>query len=80
MTPQETDPDLSVSDQESLAEVWARGGLPQGRGTECGSVCMGPFEGGRRYLHCLHHRLVSGQTTEREHSPAHHQKVGLKIC
>ena len=31
------------------------------------------------YLHCLHHRLVSGQITGREHSPTHQQKIGLKI-
>ena len=30
--PQETDPDLSVSVQESLAETWVDGGLLQGRG------------------------------------------------
>ena len=30
------------------------------RGTECGSVCMGPFEGGHLYLHYLHHNLASG--------------------
>ena len=39
-------------------------------GTECGSVCMWPFEGGCHYLHYLHHSLVSGQTTGREHNPA----------
>ena len=54
--------------------AWCRVG-----GTECGSVCMGPFEGGRHYLHYLHHSLASGQTTLREHSPAHPQKIGLKI-
>ena len=36
------------------------------RGTECGSACMESFEGGRHYLHYLHHSLASGQTTERE--------------
>ena len=30
--PQETDPDLSMSVQESLAEVWVGGGLLQSRG------------------------------------------------
>ena len=48
-------------------------------GTKCTSACMGPFEGGCHYLHYLHHSLASGQTTEREHSPAHQQKIGLKI-
>ena len=32
MTPQETDPDLPVSVQESPADVWVNGGLVQGRG------------------------------------------------
>ena len=49
------------------------------RDTEGGSACMRPFEEGHHYLHCLHHRLVSGQTTGREHSPTHQQKIGLKI-
>ena len=61
--PQETEPDLPVSVQETLAEVWVGGGLLQGWGTECSSACMGPFEGGPHYLHCLHHSLASGQTT-----------------
>ena len=40
---------------------------------------MGPFEEGRRYLHHLHHNLVSGQITGREYSPTLQQKIGLKI-
>ena len=32
VTPQETDPDLSVSVQESLEEIWVSSGLLQGRG------------------------------------------------
>ena len=47
-------------------------------GTECSSASMGPFEGGRYYLHYLHHSLVSDQTG-REYSPFHQQKIGLKI-
>ena len=79
VTPQETDPDLPVSVQESLEEAWAGSGLLQVRGNECASACMGPLEGGHHYLHHLHHSLVSGQATGREHSPAHQQKVGLEI-
>ena len=30
--------------------------------------------------HYHYHRLASGQTTGREHSPANQQKIGLKIC
>ena len=79
MIPQETDPDLPVSVQKSLEEVWVGGGLLQGWGTKYGNACMGPFEGGHHYLNYLHHSLASGQTTGREHSPAHQQKIGLKI-
>ena len=79
MTPQETEPDLPVSVQESRAEAWVGGGLLQSLGTECSSVCLGPFEGGCHFLHYLHHSLGSGQTTGSEHSPAHQQKIGLQI-
>ena len=30
-------------------------------------------------LHYFHHSLASGKTTGREHSPAHQQKIGLKM-
>ena len=30
-------------------------------GTECSSACMGPLEGGRHYLHYLHHSLAQGK-------------------
>ena len=79
MIPQETDPYLPGSVQESLAEAWISDVLLQGRGTEHSSVCLIPFEGGRHYLHYLSHCLVSGQTKGMEHRPAHQQKIGLKI-
>ena len=79
MTPQETDPDLPGSVQESQAEVWVGGGLMQGRGTEGSSACMESFEGRNHYLHHLHHSLASSQTTGKEHSSAHQQKIELKI-
>ena len=41
--PKETDPDLPVSIQESLVEVWVGSSLLQVQPTECSSVCMGPF-------------------------------------
>ena len=79
MTPQETDSDLPVSVQDlqqrhGLAVACCRVG-----GTECSNACMGPFEEGHHYLHYLHHSLASGERTGREHSPAHQQKIGLKI-
>ena len=79
MTPQETDADLPLSVQESPAEAWVGSGLLHGQGTECGSACTGHFEGGRHYLHYLHHSFASGQTTGREHSPTHREKIGLEI-
>ena len=43
-------------------------------------VCMWPSsEGGLHFLHYLHHSLVSGQTTGREHSTIQQQKIELKI-
>ena len=79
MTPQETDPDMPESVQESVAIVWVGGGLLQGWG-HCAQQCVhGPFEGACHYLHHLHRSLASGQITGREHSPAHQQKIGLKI-
>ena len=49
VTPQETDPDLLWSVQDSVAEAWVGSDLllgpPECRwGTECSSACMGPFE------------------------------------
>ena len=79
MTPQETDPDLPMSIEESLAEVRIGSGSLQGLGHYVQQCIMGPFEGGHHYLHYLHHNLVSGQTIGREHSPTQQQKIGLKI-
>ena len=84
MTPKETDRDLPVSVQESPAEAWVSRGVGLAVAgcrvgdTECRSACMRPFEGGLHYFHFLHRSLASGQTTGREHSPAHQQKIGLK--
>ena len=79
MTPKETDRDMPVRVQESLAEVWVGGGLLQGRGHSVWQCVQGHFEGGRHHLRCRHHSLASGQTTGREHSPTHQQKTGFKI-
>ena len=42
--PQETNPDLPMSVQESLVEVWVGGGLCRVEGTECNSACMGSLK------------------------------------
>ena len=49
------------------------------RGTEYNSLGVSPFEGSHHYCHYFYHTLVSGQTTGREHSPTHQQKIGLAI-
>ena len=41
-----------------------------------GHTGTSPFEGGHNYSY---HSLASGQTTGREHSSTHQQKIGLKI-
>ena len=61
MTPQETDPDLPVSVQESPAEMWLGVACCRLRSAQCNSLCMGPFEGGRHFLHYLHHSLAPGK-------------------
>ena len=40
VTPQDTDPDSSVSVQESPVEAWVCGGLLQGWGRSCSSACV----------------------------------------
>ena len=75
--PQKTDPDLTVSVQESPREVWVSDGLLQGQGHWV-RQCVHTFKGGHHDLHYLHHSLVSGQTGKK-HSPIHQQRIGLKI-
>ena len=79
MTPQKTDPDLPGTVQESPAEVWVDGGLLQSRGTDYSSPGMLVFVLMKEVAIATYHSLVSGQTTGREHSSIHQQKIGLKI-
>ena len=79
VTPQETDPDLPVSIQEPQQRRELTVACCSVGDTECSSACLGPFEGGKHYLHYLHHGLASGQITGKEHNPTHQQKIGLKI-
>ena len=79
VTPKETDPDLPVSVQESPMEAWVSSGLLQGWGHRVWQCMQGTFWRSSHYIHCLHHNLASGQTTGRDHSPAHQEKIGLKI-
>ena len=79
VTPQETDPDSPISVQQSPVEAWVCAGLLQGGALRVAVLARGPFEGGHHYLYYLHHSLAPGQITGREYSPAHQQKIGLKI-
>ena len=65
--------------QECPAEAWVSGGLLQCQRHWVRQCVQGVFEGGCHYLPYLYHNLASGQTTGREHSPTHQQKIGLKI-
>ena len=62
VTPQETDPDLPVSVQESPVRRGSVVACCRAGGTECSSACMGPVEGGGHYPHYLHHSLAPGVT------------------
>ena len=76
VTSPETEPDFLVTVQESPAEAWVESVLP------ChgvGSPGISPFEGGHHYSHHRYYSLASDQTTGREHSPVHQQKIALKI-
>ena len=74
-----------MSVQESLVEVEVDSGLLLGQGHwlqqswELQSAGISPFDGGHHYCCYPYHSLASGQTTGREHSPTHQQKIGLKI-
>ena len=50
MTPEETDPDLPVSSQESPAEAWVGRSLLQGWGLSVQCHMHGTFGGGRHYF------------------------------
>ena len=79
VTLQETDPDLPVSVQESLVKAWVSGHPLQGQEYWVQPCEHRTFWRRSPYLHHLHHSWVSGQTTGRKHSPAHLQKIWLKI-
>ena len=80
----EAEPDLSVCAWESLEEARVNSGLPQGQGhwlqqsKEPWHAGRGPFEGGCHSHYYPYCSLALGQTTRREHSPIHQQKIGLK--
>ena len=59
-----------MSVQESVVEAWVSGGLLQGRGIECSSACMGPFEADCHYPYYLYCSLASGEIAGREQSPS----------
>ena len=75
VSPQETEPDLPVCAWGSLVKAWVDSGLLQGQQPwlrqSWEAQCV---EGGCHYCHCPYHRLASGQTTPKEHSPTHQQK------
>ena len=79
VTPQETDPDLLVSVQESPAEAWVSSGLLQGWGHWVQQCMHGTFWRGHHYF--INFTVVWSQVKQQggEHSPTHQQKIGLNI-
>ena len=79
MTPQETDPDLPVSVQDSLAEAWVGGGLLQGWGHL--SVAVHAWDLLKDVtIIFITSTIVWSQVNSREGtSSTHQQKTGLKI-
>ena len=77
MTSQETEPDLPGCAWESLAEAWLDSDLPGGRALSA-TVLGGPTCWHKSFwmrLLLLSLPLPWGQTTGREHSPTHQQKI-----
>ena len=78
VTPQETDLGLSMSVQESSVEAWVDGGLLHG-GIDCHSAAWDILKEVAIIFITATCSLASGQTTGKEHSTDHQQKIGLKI-
>ena len=72
---QETDPDLPVSVQEPQQRSGSAVACCNAGDTECSRARMGPFEGGRRYLHDLHHSLASVKQLGGDTAPPINRKL-----
>ena len=73
MTPQETDPNMPMSVQESLAEVWVGSGKLEGQ-RQCAAVPVWDLSKEVVILFITPTcSLASGEVTGREHSSAHQQ-------
>ena len=76
MTPQKTDPDMSMSVQEALADAWVISGLLQGwrQGLQ---LCCARDLLKEVLIIFITSTIVWPQV--KQHSPTHQQKIGLKI-
>ena len=74
MTPQETDPDLAVSVQESPAETWLGVACCRVGALSTAVLALDLW----KEAHDLHH-LWSQVQQQGGNSPAHQQKIELKI-
>ena len=73
-------PRLTSESPGVFSEVMGQQWPAMGWGHCSAQQCLhGTFWGGHHYLYYLHNNLDSDQTTGREHSPAHQQKIGLNI-
>ena len=79
VTPQEAEPDLSVSVWEFLTEVWVKRALPRCQDhSQLGCAACWYKSFWSRYPLTLP-QLALGHTTGREQSPTHQQKIGLNM-
>ena len=82
VSPQGTEPYLPVSVLKSLVKSWIDSGLlcdQEHRQQQCWETQYAGINSFRGGCHYPYHSLGSGQTIEKEHSPTHQQKIGLKI-
>ena len=79
VTPQETEPDLSVSVKECRTEVWATVACHRVRGTEYNSPGATWQAGILKEATITTITPIRVGPVRREHSPTHRQKIRLKI-
>ena len=75
MIPQETDPDLTMCVQESLADVW----VDAGSGALSATVCGWDLLKEVTVIFITSTMFALRSTTGKEHPPDHQKKIGFKI-
>ena len=78
VTPHETDPDLPVNVQESRPDAWVSSGQLQGWGQSV-ALCAWDFLKEVAIFFITSTIVWPRVKQQREHSPTHQKKIGLKI-